>query len=78
MLESVRLQTHHVLIISMLVFIVLNLIENYFHYTIGYNAKEEQVVFPKPSPNDWVKIIILMTIFGYLQGWFTEFFSQYY
>lgn len=74
----IELKSHHVLIISMGVFVVLNLIENYFHFTIGFNVKEEDFNFPKPSIGDWSKIILLMVIFGYLQGWFTEFFSQYY
>ncbi len=74
----IELKSHHVLIISMGVFVVLNLIENYFHYSIGYNADEENFKLPNPSLNDWTKIVFLMLIFGYLQGWFTEFFSQYY
>lgn len=74
----IELQTHHILIISMIIFIVLNLIENYFHYTIGYNTDKKNFTLPKPSVNDWSKIIFLMILFGYLQVWFTEYFSQYY
>lgn len=74
----IEIKTHHILVVSMIVFIVLNLIENYFHYTIGYNVREENFRLPIPSSDDWSKIIFLMILFGYLQGWFTEYFSQYY
>ncbi len=73
-----EIKTHHILLVSMMVFIVLNLIENYLHYTIGFSAKENKFTLPKPSKEDWSKIILVMIIFAYLQGWFTEFFSQYY
>jgi hypothetical protein len=74
----IEIKNHHLLVVSMIVFIVLNLIENYFHYAIGYNVREEKFRLPIPSPDDWSKIIFLMILFGYLQGWFTEYFSQYY
>lgn len=74
----IEIKTHHILLVSMVVFIILNLIENYFHYTIGYNVREEKLRLPIPSYDDWSKIIFLMILFGYLQGLFTEYFSQYY
>ncbi len=73
-----ELKTHHILIVSMMVFVVLNLIENYLHYTIGFNTGEEIFSLPKPTSEDWSKIVFVMILFGYLQGWFTEYFSQYY
>ena len=62
---------------SFIAFIFLNVIENYFHYTIGFNVREEKFKLPTPSSNDWSKIIFLMILFGYLQGWFTDFFYDY-
>lgn len=34
----IKFQKHHILFISMIVFIILNLIENYLHYNIGVNS----------------------------------------
>ncbi len=74
----IKLKTHHILLISMIVFIVLNIIENYFHYNIGINSENNDFELKNPTISDWVKIVIVMIIFAYLQGFFTEFFSQYY
>jgi len=73
-----QLEKHHILIISMCVFVTLNIIENYLHYNIGINSEQNDFKFKLPTNTDWVKIIIVMALFAYLQGFFTEFFSQYY
>ncbi len=79
------LKKHHILIISMMVFVVLNLIENYLHYNVGRNAKNETNVsngtnFKLYNPNikDWILIAFFMILFAFLQGLFTEYFSDYY
>lgn len=64
-------------IISMLVFGVLNLIENIIHYNIGRESnskKSIQITFP--SGNDLIKILIVMIIFGLAQGLITEYFIK--
>lgn len=66
----------HLLIISMIVFSFLNLTENLIHYNIGKGLNGEGFVWP--SVDDWIKIIITMIIFGYLQGYLTEYFSEKY
>jgi hypothetical protein len=73
-----ELKKHHILIISMLVFVTLNIIENYLHYNIGKNSDKSAFDLVLPTSTDWVKIILVMIIFAYLQGFFTEFFSDYY
>lgn len=73
-----ELKKHHILIISMLVFVTLNIIENYLHYNIGINSEKNTFDLVLPSSTDWAKIILVMIIFAYLQGFFTEFFSDYY
>jgi hypothetical protein len=74
----VLLEKPHILIISMCVFVTLNIIENYLHYNIGINSEQNDFKFKLPTNTDWTKIIIVMALFAYLQGFFTEFFSQYY
>ncbi len=73
-----ELKKHHILIISMVVFVTLNIIENYLHYNIGINSPKGNFDLVLPTSTDWAKIILVMIIFAYLQGFFTEFFSDYY
>ena len=64
----------HIVIISFIIFIILNIIENYIHYNIGRNRDVEGIKLSAPSFKDWVKIIITMLIFGFLQGSLTAYF----
>ena len=66
----------HLIIISVIVFIVLNIIENIMHYNIGrsYNKKFN---FRIPSLKDFSYIVLIMIFFGLLQGLFTEYFMEY-
>lgn len=65
------------ILISMIIFGILNLIENLIHYNIGrsYNSGVE-FTFNMPSFNDFLKIIGVMIIFGLTQGLLTEYFIQ--
>ena len=70
-------RTHHLVIISMLVFIVLNIVENYLHYNLGRNAESvDKFKINLPSTDDWIHIGIIMIIFAFIQGELTEFFSN--
>jgi len=64
----------HIVIISFIVFIILNIIENYIHYNIGRNRNVEGIKLSNPSLKDWIKIIVTMIIFGILQGSLTAYF----
>lgn len=64
----------HIVIISFIVFIILNIMENYIHYNIGRNRNIEGIKLSNPSAKDWIKIIITMIIFGILQGSLTAYF----
>ena len=65
------------IIISMLVFGVLNLIENMIHYSIGRSYKDNgKFLFNFPSGEDFIKIIIVMIVFGLAQGLITEYFMK--
>ena len=63
------------IIISFFIFLFLNLIENYLHYNIGRNRENSFIKLSIPSQNDFIKIIIIMFIFGILQGLLTYLFD---
>ena len=66
----------NLIIISMLVFGILNLIENLIHYNIGRSYSNDAFIFYIPTLNDFIKIISVMIIFGLAQGIITEFFMK--
>jgi hypothetical protein len=70
----------HIVIVSMVVFIVLNVIENIIHYNNGKNKDKNNIIsyFNSPSVNDFIIIIIVMLLFAFLQGILTYFFSRFY
>jgi len=61
----------HIFIISFLIFIFLNITENFIHYNIGRHNEDDIVKLILPSKRDWIKIIIVMVVFAFLQGGFT-------
>jgi hypothetical protein len=63
-------------IISMIVFGILNLIENMIHYNIGRSSSNNNFTFNLPSWEDFVKIIGVMVVFGLAQGLVTEYFMK--
>ena len=66
---------HNLIVISFLVFIFLNLIENLIHYNIGIlrNKKLDNPLV-LPTNIDWIRIITIMVIFACLQGFFVYLF----
>ena len=72
--------SNHIIIVSMVVFIVLNVIENIIHYNNGKNKDKNNIIsyFNIPSFNDFIIIIIVMLLFAFLQGMLTDFFSRIY
>lgn len=58
----------HIFIISFLVYIFVNIFENYIHYNIGRNHDADGIKLSSPSKIDWVKIIVIMIIFACIQG----------
>ena len=68
---------NHLIIISMAVFLVLNMFENIVHFSIGRNIKERDnpnIEIEFPEYYDIIKIIIIMIIFAFLQAIFTYYF----
>ena len=66
----------YLVLISMLVFGVLNLIENLIHYNIGRSYENNGFIFNFPNFEDLMKIIFTMIIFGFAQGLITELFIK--
>jgi hypothetical protein len=65
----------HLVIVSFMVFIILNIIENYIHYNIGRNRDSQYIELSTPSITDWLKILIVMICFAILQASFTYLFD---
>jgi|LakMenEpi03Aug12_release.lakeMendotaPanAssembly.Ray.scaffolds.fasta_scaffold2079910_2 hypothetical protein len=63
------------IIISMLIFSVLNILENIVHYNIGRSFKQK-FTLNMPSIKDFQQIIIVMLIFAFLQGILTDLFMN--
>jgi hypothetical protein len=63
----------HIIVISFLVFVFLNLIENLIHYNIGRFTDDTRdfIKLSNPPQRDWFKIVVIMIIFGLLQGYLT-------
>jgi hypothetical protein len=68
---------NHLIIISMGVFLVLNIFENIIHFSIGRNIKEKDnsnIGIELPERYDIIKIIFIMFVFAFLQAIFTYYF----
>jgi hypothetical protein len=72
------LQPSHVIFFSIIIFGVLNIIENLLHYNYGRNYAEDKFNLKMPSYSDWLKIVLTMIVFAFLQGYLTEYFSERY
>jgi len=66
----------HIITISFLVYIFVNLFENMIHYNIGRFSNKE-TKFEVPSQNDFIKIVLVMCVFALLQGILTNYFNKY-
>jgi hypothetical protein len=69
---------NHLILISMGVFLVLNMFENIIHFSIGRNIKEKDNAnignIEIPEYYDIIKIIVIMFVFAFLQAIFTYYF----
>ena len=66
----------HIIVISFFVYIFVNLFENIIHYNIGkFSNKETKLELP--NKKDFIKIIIVMCVFAFIQGLLTSFFNKY-
>jgi hypothetical protein len=51
-----------------MVFLVLNIFENLIHYNIGIHSDDNNIKINMPTQRDWIRIIITMFTFAFLQG----------
>lgn len=65
----------HLIIISFMVYIFVNLLENIIHYNIG-KSSNKKVEFYLPTKKDWIKIAVVMCVFALLQGVLTVYFNR--
>ncbi len=65
----------HIIAISFLVYIFVNLFENMIHYNIGRFSNKE-TKFELPSKKDFIKIVVVMCIFALIQGLLTNYFNK--
>lgn len=66
----------HIIAISFLVYIFVNLFENMIHYNIGRFSNKE-TKFELPNREDFIKIVFVMCVFALLQGLLTNYFNKY-
>ena len=64
---------YHIIVISFVVYLFVNLVENLIHYNIGKFSNKETKL-DVPSKKDWIKILLVMCIFALIQGLLTYYF----
>lgn len=66
----------HLIVISFLAYLIVNLFENLIHYNIGrFSNRETRLELP--TRKDWFKIAVVMCVFALLQGLLTYFFNKF-
>ena len=70
----------HIIIISMIVFIVLNIIENLIYYNNGKFGTGQNIgmYFTFPKMKDFLALLLIMIIFAFAQGFFTMLLTRIY
>ena len=67
----------HIVVVSSLVFIFINFFENIIHYNIGRSSDKETHI-EMPTKRDFIKIVLVMSIFALLQGLLTYYFNKHF
>jgi hypothetical protein len=70
-----RYNMYHLIFISISVYMVVNLFENVFYYSIGRHSNQEGIQIEFPTRKDWIKIIGVTLIFAIFQGILTYLFN---
>jgi hypothetical protein len=65
----------HLIVISFLAYMIVNLFENLIHYNIG-RFSDQETKLELPTRKDWVKIVSVMCVFALLQGMLTYAFNK--
>ena len=66
----------HLFTLSFIVFLILNIIENLINYNIGIHSDDNKFKIKMPTKRDWIRIVITMLVFAFLQGFFVILFSR--
>ena len=66
----------HLIIVSFIVYIFVNMFENMIHYNIGRINADVKAEFNLPTGPDFLMIFTVMIIFAGIQGFFTYFFNS--
>ena len=64
----------HLIAVSFIIYLFVNLFENVIHYNIGKFSDHETKI-DIPTRKDWFKIIIVMCTFALIQGLLTYVFN---
>ena len=75
MMKYINNRGIHLIVVSFVVFAVLNVIENHIHYSIGRSYEKENIEIVSPTKRDWLRIITVMIIFAILQSILTYIFD---
>ncbi len=68
-------ESDHLIYVSILVYILVNLFANVFYYSIGRHSNQEGIHIELPTRKDWVKIMCVTLIFAIFQGYLTYLFN---
>jgi len=66
----------HLIVISFLAYLIVNLFENLIHYNIG-RFSDRETRLELPTRKDWFKIAVVMCVFALLQGLLTYAFNKF-
>jgi hypothetical protein len=59
-----------IILISAAIYLVINLFENLFYYSIGRHSNQD-IKLEIPTTYDFIRIIFVTIFFALLQGWLT-------
>jgi hypothetical protein len=65
----------HLIFISIIVYLLVNSVENIVYYSIGRHTGENNITLEIPGGKDLIKIIIVTIIFAIFQGYLTFLFK---
>jgi hypothetical protein len=66
----------HLIIVSFIVYIFVNMVENMIHYNIGRGNLTQSINFDLPTWRELLLIFIVMITFAGIQGLLTFFFNN--
>jgi hypothetical protein len=65
----------HLIFITIIVYLIVNSVENIFYYSIGRHTGEDNIKLEIPKRKDLIKIVIITIIFAIFQGYLTFLFK---